>query len=214
MPVVGVLLGLALASKWVAAYAIGALGILVLARSALGRLLLIVAMIGLTGVLGYMAMAVPEGSTASGNLVFTLIMIGLTLAAVAITAYRPDRLVRRRGALRRRRPGRRRASCVVPGRDRPRQKAGSGRGGRADQGHAAAARVRARRRWAGSSYLAFNVAGRLGFGPMAPRPPRRATPAPARGPAAGRLAPAGRRPGPVGGLGGRSAWSSSRSSCT
>ena len=33
----GVLLGLALASKWVAAYAIGALGILVLMRSALGR---------------------------------------------------------------------------------------------------------------------------------------------------------------------------------
>ena len=30
MPVVGLLLGLALASKWVAAYAIGALGILVL----------------------------------------------------------------------------------------------------------------------------------------------------------------------------------------
>ena len=30
MPAIGVLLGLALASKWVAAYAIGALGILVL----------------------------------------------------------------------------------------------------------------------------------------------------------------------------------------
>ena len=64
MPVVGVLLGLALASKWVAAYAIGALGILVLIRSALGRLLLIVAMIGLTCVLGWMGLAVPEGSTA------------------------------------------------------------------------------------------------------------------------------------------------------
>ena len=37
LPAIGVLLGLALASKWVAAYAIGALGILVLGRSALGR---------------------------------------------------------------------------------------------------------------------------------------------------------------------------------
>ena len=37
MPVIGVLLGLALASKWVAAYAIGALGLLLLVRSALGR---------------------------------------------------------------------------------------------------------------------------------------------------------------------------------
>ncbi len=41
MPAIGVLLGLALASKWVAAYAIGALGILVLVRSALGRIILI-----------------------------------------------------------------------------------------------------------------------------------------------------------------------------
>ena len=49
MPVMGVLLGLALASKWVAAYAIGALGILVLIRSALGRLLLIAGMIGSPG---------------------------------------------------------------------------------------------------------------------------------------------------------------------
>ena len=62
MPVIGVLLGLALSSKWVAAYAIGALGILVLARSALGRLLLILGMIALTGVLGWMALAVPADS--------------------------------------------------------------------------------------------------------------------------------------------------------
>lgn len=89
MPAVGVLLGLALSSKWVAAYAIGALGILVLIRSALGRLLLILALVGLTGVLGWMAIAVPEGSTASGNLVFTVMMIGLTLGAVAVTVYHP-----------------------------------------------------------------------------------------------------------------------------
>ena len=89
MPVIGVLLGLALASKWVAAYAIGALGILILARSALGRLILIVGMIGLTGVLGWMALAVPPDSKASGNLTFTLIMIALTLATVVVTVYHP-----------------------------------------------------------------------------------------------------------------------------
>lgn len=89
MPVVGLLLGLALASKWTAAYAIGALGILVLARSALGRLLLIAGLLGLTGVLGWMALAVPTGSTESGNPLFPMIMIALTLAAVAITVYRP-----------------------------------------------------------------------------------------------------------------------------
>ena len=89
MPMIGVFLGLALASKWVAAYAIGALGILILARSALGRLLLIFGMIGLTGVLGWMAMAVPAGSEASGNLLFTLIMIALTLATVVVTIYHP-----------------------------------------------------------------------------------------------------------------------------
>ena len=49
MPIVGLLLGLALASKWVAAYAIGALVLLILVRSALGRVLAILGMIGLTG---------------------------------------------------------------------------------------------------------------------------------------------------------------------
>ena len=37
MPLIGLCLGFALASKWVALYAIGGLGILILARSALGR---------------------------------------------------------------------------------------------------------------------------------------------------------------------------------
>ncbi len=89
MPVVGVLLGLALASKWVAAYSIGALGILVLARSALGRVLLIAALIGLTAVLGWMGLAVPPGSGASGNVTFALVMIGLTLGTVAVSVYHP-----------------------------------------------------------------------------------------------------------------------------
>jgi 4-amino-4-deoxy-L-arabinose transferase-like glycosyltransferase len=89
MPVVGLLLGLGLASKWVAAYAIGALGILVIARSALGRVVLIAGMIAITAVLGWMALAVPSDLSAYGNLVFPLIMIVLTLATVAITVYHP-----------------------------------------------------------------------------------------------------------------------------
>jgi Gpi18-like mannosyltransferase len=90
LPAVGVLLGLALASKWVAAYAIGALGILVLTRSALGRVLLILGMIGVTAVLGYMAMSVPaDNPAARGNILFVLIMVALTLAAVVISVYRP-----------------------------------------------------------------------------------------------------------------------------
>ncbi len=89
MPVIGVLLGLGLASKWVAAYAIGALGILVIARSALGRVVLILGMIAITGVLGWMALAVPSDLSSVGNLVFPLIMIALTLAAVAIAVYHP-----------------------------------------------------------------------------------------------------------------------------
>ncbi len=89
LPAMGVLLGLALASKWVAAYAIGALGILVLARSALGRILLILGLGAITAVLGWMALAVPVDSGGAGNLPFVLIMIGLTVAAVVVTVYHP-----------------------------------------------------------------------------------------------------------------------------
>jgi hypothetical protein len=87
MPTIGLLLGLALASKWVAAYAIGALGILVLARSALGRVVLVAGMIVATTALGYMAISVPEGQ--SGNLTFLLIMIGLTLTAAVVAILHP-----------------------------------------------------------------------------------------------------------------------------
>ncbi|MCI0344411.1 MAG: phospholipid carrier-dependent glycosyltransferase, partial [Chloroflexi bacterium] len=88
MPLIGLSLGLALAAKWVAAYAIGALGILVLARSALGRLLLVGGLILVTTVLGYMAVSVPEGGS-GGNLLFAMIMISLTLAAVAVIVIHP-----------------------------------------------------------------------------------------------------------------------------
>ena len=42
-----------------AAYAIGALLLLILVRSALGRVLAILGLIGITAVLGYMAISVP-----------------------------------------------------------------------------------------------------------------------------------------------------------
>ncbi len=89
MPAIGGLLGLALASKWVALYAIGGLGVLVLARSALGRVLLIGGLIGATAVLGYIAVSVPVGGTSGGNLTFMLLMIGLTLLAVAVSVLHP-----------------------------------------------------------------------------------------------------------------------------
>jgi len=100
MPAIGVLLGLALASKWVAAYSIGALGILVLARSALGRLVLLAGLIAVTTVLGYLGMSVPPDTPATagwqilgfvlqGNLTFMLIMVALTLIAAVVIVVHP-----------------------------------------------------------------------------------------------------------------------------
>ena len=57
---VGILLGLALASKWVGAYAIGGIVLLVLLRSALGRIIALVGMIGLTAALGALAIRAPR----------------------------------------------------------------------------------------------------------------------------------------------------------
>ena len=88
MPVIGVLLGLALASKWVALYAIGGLALLILARSALGRVLAILGLIALTCVLGYMAITVPPDS-GIGNLTFLLVMMALTLVAVVVAVLHP-----------------------------------------------------------------------------------------------------------------------------
>ena len=89
MPTIGLLLGLALASKWVGLYAMAGMGILILARSALGRLVILLGMILASTVLGYMALSVPAGATSGGNLVFMLVMIGLTLAAVLISVLHP-----------------------------------------------------------------------------------------------------------------------------
>ena len=68
MPLIGVCLGLALASKWVALYAIGGIGLLILVRSALGRLLAILgARSRMTGVLGYLAIDRPGGRAGSAT---------------------------------------------------------------------------------------------------------------------------------------------------
>jgi len=88
MPVIGLLLGLALASKWVAAYAIGAIGLLLLVRSALGRVMAILGLIAITSVLGYMAISVPEGQ-GFGNIPFLVLMVGLTLIAVVAAVFHP-----------------------------------------------------------------------------------------------------------------------------
>ncbi len=89
MPAIGVLLGLALSSKWVGLYAIAGIGLLILARSALGRLAIILGMIVATTVLGYMGLVVAPGGTSGGNLLFMILMIALTLAAVLITVLHP-----------------------------------------------------------------------------------------------------------------------------
>ena len=90
MPLIGLALGLALASKWVALYALGGIALLILARSALGRFIAVVSMIGLTAVLGYLAINVPSG-TGFGNLPFVAIMVGLTIVAVVANVAHPIR---------------------------------------------------------------------------------------------------------------------------
>jgi predicted membrane-bound dolichyl-phosphate-mannose-protein mannosyltransferase len=88
MPLVGLCLGLALASKWVALYALVGIGFLILIRSALGRLVAIGLLILMTAVLGYLAINVPAGS-GFGNLPFVAIMVGLTVVAVIANVLHP-----------------------------------------------------------------------------------------------------------------------------
>ena len=118
MPVIGVLLGLALASKWVAAYAIGALLLLILVRSALGRVLAILGLIGITAVLGYMAISVPAARGRRPGLRQPDLPADHGRADPAGGRRRgapPDRLDRRGDALRGRRAGRRSATLVFFG---------------------------------------------------------------------------------------------------
>jgi Gpi18-like mannosyltransferase len=92
---VALLLGLALASKWVAAYAIGAVALLILLRSALGRLIALAAMIGLTAVLGYIAVVpATDAENPQVNFPFFGLMVALTIALAVGSAVRPVRWTR------------------------------------------------------------------------------------------------------------------------
>ena len=86
---VGLALGLALASKWVALYAIGGLGLLVLLRSGLGRVLALSVMISLTSVLGAMAIPLPAAGDPTRNWIFLLLMLLLTGLLAAGMVRRP-----------------------------------------------------------------------------------------------------------------------------
>ncbi len=94
LPIVGVLLGLALASKWVAAYAIGCFVLLMLLRSGIGRVIALAGMVGVTAVLGALAIRPAEVPDPHRNWPFLAIMLLLTLALAAAIVRRPLRLTR------------------------------------------------------------------------------------------------------------------------
>ncbi len=89
LPLVGLLLGLALASKWVGLYAIGGIALLILLRSALGRALIVVGLAGIAASLGYIGISTGPEATSSGNLAFLLLMIALTMIASAVAVLHP-----------------------------------------------------------------------------------------------------------------------------
>ena len=89
LPLIGLLLGLALASKWVALYAIGGIALLILLRSALGRALIVVGLAAIAASLGYMGISTGPEATSGGNLAFLLLMIALTMIASAVAVLHP-----------------------------------------------------------------------------------------------------------------------------
>ncbi len=93
LPAVGLLLGLALASKWVGAYAIGGILLLVLLRSALGRLIALAGMVGLTALLGLLGIGAQDPA-AHRNFVFLILMVALTALLAVAMVLRPFRLAR------------------------------------------------------------------------------------------------------------------------
>jgi predicted membrane-bound dolichyl-phosphate-mannose-protein mannosyltransferase len=81
LPLVGVLIGLAAATKWVGFYALAGLWVLVLARTDLGRLVLVV----------LAALALVIGAV-GGPWPFLIVMLGIVGLALTITWVRPIRL--------------------------------------------------------------------------------------------------------------------------
>ena len=90
----GLLLGGALASKWVALYGIFGLGIIWLARTAPGRLLVAGGLALLGAVLLPPALAVADGSTRIPNLPFAAVLV-LLLAATGVAIHRAGGISRR-----------------------------------------------------------------------------------------------------------------------
>jgi hypothetical protein len=92
LPLLGVLIGLACASKWVGFYALGGIVLLTLLRSGLGRILALGAMVFMTGFIGYIAIShAPDLANPAINLTFLFMMIGLTLLLAAAIVIRPIR---------------------------------------------------------------------------------------------------------------------------
>jgi hypothetical protein len=81
LPVVGLLLGLAVSTKWVGAYAIGGGVLLLLARTQPGRWLALGGLVLLTGFLGVQAIAGQPP-----NVPFPILMLGLTALAALVVA--------------------------------------------------------------------------------------------------------------------------------
>lgn len=89
---IGILLGLALASKWVAAYAMGGLALLVLLRSALGRIIALLALILMTGTLGALAIRPADVPEPHRNWLFLGLMVALTVMLAIAMVRRPVRM--------------------------------------------------------------------------------------------------------------------------
>jgi Gpi18-like mannosyltransferase len=81
--VAGVALGLALASKWVALYGIGALGLIWLARSAWGRLAALAGLIGISAILLPPALSISAEGTRLPNLPFLAVAVLVIVSTVA-----------------------------------------------------------------------------------------------------------------------------------
>src|SRR6185436_3824808 len=166
IPIIGGFLGFALASKWVAAYAMGGMALLILARSALGRALLISGLVVLTTATGYVAISVPEGQS-GGNYVYLAVMVGLILIAVLANVLHPLRWTRDEVRFAVGGPVLLGVLAVVFGLSRGNPAAPIKLGPLAltplELGFAALVA-------AGAIYSTFLVLGRFGFGPMAPPP--------------------------------------------
>ena len=92
LPLLGLLLGLADASKWVGFYAMGGIGLLMLLRSGLGRTIALGAMAALAGILGYYSIsAPPDTAHPQLNVTFLLMMVGITMLMAAGLAVRSVR---------------------------------------------------------------------------------------------------------------------------